>query len=127
MDDMESKMGAILNNPEMMQKIMAMAQSLNQSSNTQKQEEKSPPKDAPSQQASSFNIPDIDISTLQKLSGLAKQTGVDRNQQSLLKALHPYLSHQRIAKLERAMRAARMASVASSVLGSQGIRSLLGR
>lgn len=126
MDDMESKMGAILNNPEMMQKIMAMAQTLNQSSG-QKQEEKAPPKDESSQQAGGFNMPDIDISMLQKLSGLAKQSGVDRNQQSLLKALHPYLSRQRIAKLEKAMRAARMASVASSVLGSQGIQSLLGR
>lgn len=126
MDEMESKMGAILNNPEMMQKIMAMAQSLNQSSG-QKQEEKAPPRDEPSQQSGNFSMPDIDISMLQKLSGLAKQTGVDRNQQSLLKALHPYLSRQRIAKLEKAMRAARMASVASSVLGSQGIQSLLGR
>ena len=126
MDDMESKMGAILNNPEMMQKIMAMAQTLNQSSG-QNQEDNAPPKDVQSQQTGGFNMPDIDISMLQKLSGLAKQTGVDRNQQSLLKALHPYLSRQRIAKLEKAMRAARMASVASSVLGSQGIQSLLGR
>ena len=30
MDDMQSRMGAILNDPEMMQKIMAMAQSLQQ-------------------------------------------------------------------------------------------------
>ena len=126
MDDMESKMGAILNNPEMMQKIMAMAQSLNQSS-SQKPEDVIPPKEQPGQQASSFNMPDIDISMLQKLSGFAKQTGVDKNQQTLLKALNPYLSRQRIIKLEKAMRAAKMASAASAVLGSQGLQSLIGR
>lgn len=126
MDDMQAKMGAILNNPEMMQKIMAMAQSLNQSSG-EKQEEKPPQHDPPSQQAGGFNMPDIDISMLQKLSGFARQTGVDKNQQTLLKALNPYLSRQRITKLEKAMRAAKMASAASAVLGSQGLQSLLGR
>lgn len=126
MDDMQAKMGAILNNPEMMQKIMAMAQSLNQSSG-EKQEEKPPQNDPPSQQVGGFNMPDIDISMLQKLSGFAKQTGVDKNQQTLLKALNPYLSRQRIVKLEKAMRAAKMATAASAVLGSQGLQSLLGR
>ena len=126
MDDMQAKMGAILNNPEMMQKIMAMAQSLNQSAG-EKPEDKPSQNDPPGQPAGGFNMPDIDISMLQKLSGFAKQTGVDKNQQTLLKALNPYLSRQRIIKLEKAMRAAKMANAASAVLGSQGLQSLLGR
>lgn len=127
MDDMEAKMGAILGNPEMMQKIMAMAQTLNQSAPPPKQEAPPPPKEEPSQAGSDIPLPNIDLSMLQKLSGLSKQSGIDKNQQTLLKALGPYLTRNRINKLEKAMRAARMASMASSVLGSQGLQSLLGR
>ena len=110
MDAMEDKIGSILQNPEMMQKIMAMAQSLNASPPQQES-----PKDP------SPGIPDIDLGMLQKISGLAKQGNIDNKQQNLLRALHPYLSSQRIQKLENAMRAARMAKIAASVLGTQGI------
>ncbi len=97
MEDLESKLGAVLNNPEMMQKIMSLAQNLNQ-------------QDAPVQQDA---VPaGIDLATVQKLSGFAKQSGIDKNQQTLLRALSPYLSRQRIQKLERAMRAAKMARMA---------------
>lgn len=127
MDDMEAKMGAILSNPEMMQKIMAMAQTLNQSGPSPKQEDPPKPREEPSQQGPDISLPNIDLSMLQKLSGLTKQSGIDKNQQSLLRALGPYLSRNRISKLEKAMRAARMASMASSFLGSQGLQSILGR
>ena len=126
MEDMESKMGAILNNPEMMQKIMAMAQSLNQSA-PPPVEDVSPPKEQAAQPAGESPLPNIDLSMLQKLSGLSKHAGMDKNQQTLLKALSPYLSKHRISKLEKAMRAAKMATMASSVLGTQGLQSLLGR
>ena len=112
MDTMEDKIGSILQNPEMMQKIMAMAQSLNAAAPPQ---EKQPEKPAQSP------MPDIDIGMLQKISGLAKQGSIDNQQQALLRALNPYLSRQRIQKLENAMRAARMAKIAASVLGAQGI------
>lgn len=127
MDDMEAKMGAILSNPEMMQKIMAMAQTLNQSGPPPRQEDPPAHKEEPSQPVSDFSLPNIDLSMLQKLSGLTKQSGIDKNQQSLLRALSPYLSRERIGKLEKAMRAARMANMASSFLGSQGLQSILGR
>ena len=110
MDDMENKLNSILGNPEMMGKIMSLAQSFSQSESGQKPE--SPP---PAQASSEF--PEIDLAMLQKLSGYAKQSGIDKNQQSLLRALGPYLSRQRISKLEKAMRAAKMASMASSFLG----------
>ena len=99
MDDMQNQMNAILGNPEMMQKIMAMAQTLNQPQ-SQKQEPE-PPK----QDRSGFSLPDIDLSTVQKLSSLAGQSNIDSNQRTLLKALTPYLSRDRISKLEKAMRA----------------------
>jgi hypothetical protein len=114
MDDMENKLGAILGNPEMMQKIMALAQNFNQPESNQ---EKSKP-DSPKQEADAFSMPDLDFTTIQKLTGLAQSSSIDKNQQSLLRALRPYLSNQRINKLERAMRAAKMAGVATKFLGS---------
>jgi len=113
MEGMEEKLGAILNNPQMMQQIMAMAQSMgNQSEpekkqDTPKQQEPMPP-----------SLSDMDMGMLQKISGLAGQSSIDRDQQTLLKALSPYLSRDRVGKLERAMRAAKMARMASSLLGS---------
>ena len=110
MDDLENKIGAILNNPEMMQQIMALAQNLGNKEAVPKQET--------AQQVQAVSgFPELDLSMIQKLSGFAKQSGIDKNQQTLLKALGPYLSRQRIAKLERAMRAAKMASMASAFLG----------
>lgn len=101
MDDMQNKLGAIMNDPEMMQKIMTMAQSLNQ----------------PSQPDTPAAAPmDIDISMLQKLSGLAGKSRIDPKEQNLLHALGPYLSRQRLSKLERAMRAAKMAGMATALL-----------
>lgn len=118
MEDMQAQMGAILNNPEMMQKIMSMAQALNQSPPAEPTQE---PTQEPAQQPQAQAFPDIDIGLLQKLSGFASQSGIDHNQKNLLNALGPYLSNARIAKLEKAMRAAKMARMASSVLGQSSI------
>jgi len=115
MDEIESKIGAILENPEMMQKIMSLAQSLQTPTPSQPEQEHAPESSRPQ----NYSAPlDLDLSALQKLSGLARQNNIDKKQQTLLNALHPYLSPQRIAKLEKAMRAAKMASMATAFLGS---------
>ena len=106
MEDFESKLGQILGNPEMMGKIMAMAQSFGG--------QEAPP-EPPSQEAS---MPEIDFATIQKISGLMGNAKVDGNQKALLAALSPYISNVRIGKLERAMRAAKLAGLAQSFLGS---------
>lgn len=120
MEDMEDKIGAILSNPQMMQQIMAMAQSLGGASGPPG--EQSQPQSAP---APSASIPDPAM--LGKLVGLAGQSSIDRNQQALLNALGPYLSRQRIGKLEKAMRAAKMANLASVFLSQGGLQALTGR
>ena len=109
MDDFQSQMNAILQNPEMMERIMSMAQSLSGG-----QEE------TPDEQPRS-PIPDIDLGMVQKLSGLIGKSKIDSNQQCLLNALSPYLNHHRIAKLEKAMRAAKLATLASSLLSQGGL------
>ena len=106
MSEIEDKLNSVLNNPQMMQQIMSMAQAM---SAPAAQKEETPKSDT---------LPDIDIGMLQKLSGLAGQSSIDNNQRSLLKALGPYLSRERIHKLEKAMRAAKMARMASGLIGS---------
>lgn len=109
MDDMQNQLNAVLGNPEMMQQIMTMAQAL---------------QSAPQEQVAAPPAPDfggIDLAMVQKLSGIAGQSNIDSNQRNLLKALSPYLSHERIAKLEKAMRASKLAGLASSFLGNSGL------
>jgi len=115
MDGMEEKLNAILGNPQMMQQIMSMAQAMGQ------QEE---PKPEPPPQN---NGGGLDLAMIQKLSGIARQSSIDKNQQNLLRALGPYLSRERITKLEKAMRAAKIAGIASTALAGSGLSLLSGR
>ena len=103
MDNLESGLEAILGNPQMMQQIMSIAQSF--------QSEPAPPSPA------AESGPDIDFATVQKLTSFIGKTGIDAQQKALLLALRPYLSKQRIQKLEKAMRAAKLAGIASTFLG----------
>lgn len=114
MSEMEEKLGAILGNPQMMQQIMSLAQSMGQ-----------PPAQAPEPEAP--QIPSLDPKLLQTLAGFAGQGKMDPQQQALLKALGPYISPRRIGKLEKAMGAARMARAASGFLSAGGLELLQGR
>ncbi|MBQ7341221.1 MAG: hypothetical protein IJW41_03545 [Oscillospiraceae bacterium] len=108
MDGIENQLQAVLGNPEMMQKIMSMAQSF-----------QSPPQEeAPAPQPS---LPDIDMATIQRLAGFASQSNIDKNQRNLLSALAPYLSQYRISKLEKAMRAAKLAGLAGTFLSQSNL------
>lgn len=104
MAELEERLTSVLNDPKMMQQIMNMAQNLGFS-----QEGASAPED---------EIPAIDPGMLKQLSGFAQRGNIDPNQRSLLNALGPYLSRERILKLEKAMRAARVAQMASGFLNT---------
>lgn len=117
MDEMEEKLGSILNNPQMMQQIMSMAQAMG----AQGQSKQEPP------QRQENPFPDIDIATIQKISGLAQKSSIDKREQALLRALGAYLSKDRIGKLEKAMRAAKIAKIASSALSQRGAVRTAGR
>lgn len=119
MENIEDKLGSILNNPQMMQQIMNLAQSVNQSSSRQ---EHTPEAASAPSPAGGF-----DLNMLAKISSIAQKAGIDSNQQSLLRALKPYLSTQKISKLERAMRAAKIAGAASGFMNNGGMHFLSGR
>lgn len=108
MEDLENKLGAILGNPDMMEKIMSLAQNLGANEAASGQHKENPPSP----------LPELDLSMIQKLSGFAKNSRIDPNQQTLLKALTPYLSNHRIGRLERAMHAAKLANFATAFLNT---------
>ncbi len=119
MEEMEEKLGAILNNPQMMQQIMSMAQALGQSQPPQAKQESTKHEIAP--------LPNMDLAMVQKLSGFSQQSNINHEEQALLKALNPYISSDRIHKLEKAMRAAKIAKLASVFLNSGGLQMFMGR
>jgi hypothetical protein len=119
---MEDKLSALLSNPQLMQQIMAMAQSLGQSA-------PAPPPPPPKLEPASPlpSMPDIDPAMIGKIMSLAGSSSIDRNQKALLCALEPYLSRGRLEKLEKAMRAAKLAGTVSAILPSGAIPFLTGR
>lgn len=108
MSELEEKLGAMLSNPQLMQQISSLVQAMGQPS-------PSPPPPTPPQQSS-----EPDLSQLQGLASLLQSNRIDTNQQALLRALSPYLSPWRVGKLERAMRASKMAGLASVFLRGDG-------
>lgn len=108
MSELEEKLGALLANPQLMQQISSLVQAMGQPS-------PSPPPPTPPQQP-----PEPDLSQLQGLASLLQNNRIDTNQQALLRALSPYLSPWRVGKLERAMRASKMAGLASVFLRGDG-------
>lgn len=115
MEELSEKLGALLNDPQAMQSILSMAQSLGASV----------PAGTDQVPAAESFLPDPGI--LRAISGLAADSRIDDRQQSLLNALRPYLTSDRLGKLEKAMRAAKMARMASVFLNSGGAKLLTGR
>lgn len=106
MNELEEKLNTLMSNPQLMQQIMSMAESMKQAPIST--EQAAPPS----------SVPDLDMNLIRQISSMAQKGTIDRNQQGLLKALGPYLSPLRISKLEKAMRAAKMAQFATVLLNS---------
>ena len=96
-NDLEHQLQSILNDPSAMQNILAMAQSLSGTigASAEKNEEVMP---------------------VQQMANIASKSYIDQKESSLLSALSPYLSRDRIKKLENAMRAAKMARLATTLI-----------
>ena len=105
-DDFDQKINAILNDPATMQKIMSMAQNFT-SVNRE------------SADIDNNSLKNNDFAAMQSITKLASQGNIDRQQQNLLTALSPYLSGEKLKKLENAMRAANMTQIVTSLLNTQ--------
>lgn len=103
MAGLEDQINSILSNPQMMQSIMAMAGSMG-----------TPPAPEPKPQA---QMP-FDPAAMQSMMTLLRSTQPDQKQQQLLQAMGAYLSGEKMARLQKAMQAARIARFASSALSS---------
>lgn len=114
MSELEEKLNALMSNPQLMQQVAAMAQSIG----TANQDHQEAPAPA---------FPTLGPQQMQILAQAANFGSADQNQQALLSALTPYLSQSRIQKLDRAMRASKMAGAASLFLNSDGLQLLTGR
>jgi len=115
MSELEQKLGEMMNNPQLMQQILTMAQSLG----VQNQPDHPQPDSQP--------VSNMDPKLLQSMAGFVQQGHIDSDQQALLNALSPFLSREKVCKLERAMRAAQLAGAASSFLNAGGLKALSGR
>ena len=105
MEDLNKAIEGVLNDPQMMQKIMGMAQAFGGAGQE------------PAAEENGENEIPADFSQLQRIGSLLSQANIDKDQQNLLSALTPYMSGSHLSKLKRAMQAARLAELANSVMG----------
>lgn len=113
-ENLEQKIESVLGNPELMNKIMSIAKEMGE-------------KEQPTTMPSSVMQDASALAMIQKLSGLSQKTSIDPRQRALITALTPYLPKDRIIKLENAMRAAKMAQIASNFVSSTPFSILSGR
>lgn len=118
MSEIEDQLGAILGNPKMMADIMSLAQSMGQEESPQVPEKPSGSPPLPS----SFGDGGMDMAMVKALTSFARSTRIEKEQQALLNALCPFISREKIQKLEKAMRAAKIAQQASGLLESGALK-----
>ena len=107
MDELEEKLNAVLNNPSELEKISKIASAIMGGSGDKPEE---PPQE-----------PDIDMGMLkQMLSGLRGNGGKKSESRDLLEAMKPFLADKRRRKIDKAMKLARLASLAEIAVGGFG-------
>ncbi len=107
MDELEEKLNAVLNNPSELEKISKIASAIMGGSGDKPEE---PPQE-----------PDIDMGMLkQMLSGLRGNGGKKSESRDLLEAMKPFLAEKRRRKIDKAMKLARLASLAEIAVGGFG-------
>ena len=104
MADFEQQLNSLLSNPALMQQLSSMAGAMGMGA-----------PQSPSQNPQ----PSFDPQMLQSLRQMMVGTRLEPRQQELLRALGAYLPPDRVRRLEKAMQAAKLASMASDP-GSQG-------
>ena len=110
----EDKLNQILNDPDSMAKIMTLAQSLGGSSGEKHASAPSePPRDPPPAPPD-----DAFVKGILRLMQQAQHT--DKRQEALLCALKPYLLPERQAKIDEALKIAKLSQLASLAFQNYG-------
>lgn len=111
MGDFEEKLESILNNPQAMNQIMSLAQSLGGSS-----EQSAPPPSQPTPSSEESGL-QLDPQMLTGLFSLLNQCSSEDDQRvALLNALRPFVKEQRHAKIDKAIQIAKLSRMARMAL-----------
>lgn len=101
MSEFEDMLNSVLNDPEQMNKIMGLAQSLMGSETAEKPAAAVP-----------------DMAMLTRIGDLVSRS--DDGKQAIFEAMKPYLSEKRRGKMDKAMKLARIARIARIAMGEMG-------
>ncbi len=112
MDDLQSKISAIFSSPESMEQIRNLAQSLAGGEQPQNAAPVFQRQDEPSLQ--------MDPRIMQVMTRAMSEFSKPSEASALLGALRPYLSQERISKVDRAMNIARLAKIAKTIIPEFG-------
>lgn len=116
MDELQQRIESVLNDPQQMKELLALARSLGAELPEELQESAAKPETESPQE------PMKGLGTLmsQPLGALLQSAGkLEQKQEALLNALRPFLKPNRREKLDRAIRAARLSQLAGRALKSR--------
>lgn len=114
MAELEEKLGAVLNNPQAMEQIMALARSLNSASPSSTQSP--PPEEAPEAEEGGL---DFDPRLMEiGMKALSAYRDSDNSKAALLRALRPFVKEERVKKIDQAVQIAKITKAIRVVLDS---------
>ena len=122
MDELERALRAVLDDPAQLQELRALAGSLGLGppDAAAPQEAAVPPPAPPPAQPPKPPVQET-VSLPEPAAAMLRQAGkADKKQEALLLALKPFLRKDRQSKIDRALQAARLASLASLALKNRG-------
>ena len=123
MDELERALRAVLDDPAQLQELRTLAGSLGlgQPDAAAPQEAAPPVAEPPPPPAQPPKPPVQETVSLPEPAAMLRQAGkADKKQEALLLALKPFLRKDRQSKIDRALQAARLASLASLALKNRG-------
>lgn len=115
MDDFQSKISAIFSSPESMEQIRNLAQSLAGGGNEQQSALPEPQQPSEPQ----MQLP-IDPRIMQVMTRAMSEFSKPSEASALLGALRPYLSQDRMSKVDRALNIAKLAKIAKTIIPEFG-------
>jgi hypothetical protein len=105
LDDFGDKLNAILNDPAALSRIGELAKSVM----------------GGEQEKGDGEEPEFDPGLISRIMGLLKRNGVKSDERALLEAMKPFLSERRREKMDKAIKLARLASIAGIAASELGL------